>query len=484
MMKKYLLIFGFILSLSHLAAQESRTVHFMQFNPYSNLLNPAAEVKYTAYFSLPVISNINLNIENTGFNYDKIFKDNGTGKTLTINKFIDNLHKTNRLNLNFNLDVLTFGFKAGDLFVTFSDRIRADAYLFYPQTLFKLPLQGNMNYIDEPAEFDNLAVNANIYNELGIGFRYQINEHWAVGFKPKFLIGLANIKTEDCHFKLTTDPETYNLNMQENFSINSACLVDFSNLNNFNVSDISKCLFKNLGFAIDLGVNYKINDKWSVGAAVSDLGFIHWTTFAENYESHTEDGGRYYSDGQFYFSGIDASQIVDDEDYMDKFVDSLEAYFPVNSSSVKSYNSATYAKLVVEGRYQIHPNHAFSMMFRGDIINQFFIPSLTVAWDGMIGNFLNLCVNYTVLPHSYANVGVGVGFAFNGFQLYVATDNVLAPIKMLSTRQAGLQAGIVFSWGKHKSKKIEELPTEQPMQQPTEQPTQQPTQESIEQPAN
>jgi hypothetical protein len=443
-------------------AQESRTVHFMQFNPYSNLLNPAAPVKYKGYVGMPFMSNIHLNVENTGIQYDHLIKINETGKTLTINNFIDHLHKTNRLNLNLNLEIFSFGFKTKHLFVTVSDRIKTDAYLFYPKTLFKLPLQGNMNYIDEPAEFNNLAINANIYNELGVGFRYQINDQWAIGFKPKFLIGLANIKTNSSHFKLTTNPNNYDLTMEENFSVNTSLPVDIENIDDFDVKTL-KNIINNMGFAIDLGVQYQINEKWSVGAAVSDLGFIHWETYPTNYESHTADGGRYYRDGQFYFSGVDVAQLVDNKEYMDEFVDSLASYFPTNQTKLTSYNSATYAKVVLEGRYQIHRNHAFSAMFRGDIINRFFIPSLTVAWDGMIANFLNLCVNYTIMPHSYANVGVGIGFAFNGFQMYLATDNVLAAFDVVNSRQVGLQAGIVFNWGKQKITKPEQLPEEKPI---------------------
>ena len=67
------------------------------------------------------------------------------------------------------------------------------------------------------------------------------------------------------------------------------------------------------------------------------------------------------------------------------------------------------------------------------------------------------------MPHSYANVGVGIGFAFNGFQLYLATDNVLAAFDVLNSRQVGLQAGIVFNWGKQKKTKPEQLPEEKPI---------------------
>lgn len=462
MRNKTIIFLCLVLAALFSQAQESRTVHFMQFNPYSNLLNPAAPVKYKGYVGIPFISNIHLNVENTGIQYDHLIKINETGKTLTINDFIDHLHKKNRLNLHLNLEVFSFGFKTKHLFVTVSDRIKTDAYFFYPKTLFKLPLQGNMDYIDEPAEFNNLAINANIYNELGVGFRYQINDQWAIGFKPKFLIGLANIKTNSSHFKFTTNPNNYDLTMEENFSVNTSLPVDIQNLEDFDINTL-KNIINNMGFAIDLGVQYQINEKWSVGAAVSDLGFIHWETYPTNYESHTADGGSYYRDGQFYFSGVDVAQLVDNKEYMDQFVDSLASYFPTNQTKLTSYNSATYAKVVLEGRYQIHPNHAFSAMFRGDIINRFFIPSLTVAWDGMIANFLNLCVNYTIMPHSYANVGAGIGFAFNGFQLYLATDNVLAAFDVLNSRQVGLQAGIVFNWGKQKKTKPEQLPEEKPI---------------------
>lgn len=455
---KKLLLFIVILSVYVCAcAQESRTLHFMPFNPYADLLNPATDCGFNGYVGLPFFSNLSVNVENTGLTYNRLFKQTDQGKIVTLNKLIDHLHKSNRLNLELSEDIFSFGFKVGRFTVTAADRVRVQTHLFYPQTLLKLPLQGNMDYVEKPAEMKNLSAYLSAYNEFSIGLRWQINQQWAVAFRPKLLTGFANVHTADSYFLLTTDPDDYSMRMQEHFLVHTSFPLNvFDKEQEFSVGEFIRNLGRNFGAAIDLGATWQITPKWSVGLSMCDIGFIRWRSLATDLSSEIADGGKYYRDGDFYFSGIDVTRLLYDEDYPVNIYDSLKAYFPIDKEAIDHYTTATYARFIAEGHFQYLPNQRVSAMVRGDVVGRRFVPSLTVAWNATFANFFNLCVNYTMLPHSYANFGLGIGFAANGFQFYVATDNLLACFNALNARTVNIQSGIVFNWGKAGSRKSKE----------------------------
>lgn len=451
---KRLFLFIVILELAFLplSAQNIRTTHFMQYNPYADLLNPATEWKYANYVGLPIFTNLSINIENVGMAYKNIVKQTDQGKVLTINKFIDRLYKNNRLNFDINEPFLTFGKKFGRLSFSISEGVRMQGYFFYPQTFFKLPLQGNMNYVDEPAEMDKLSVYAMAYNELSFGFRYQIDDEWAIGVRPKFLTGIANLHTKDSYFKLETDPTTFAMRLNYHTNVLMSLPLDLVE-DESSVSEIVENIFHNYGFSIDLGTTWQ-RDEWSAGIAVCDLGFIRWKNHPISYYSATADGGTFYDGDAFYYTGIDAFRFVQDKNYIHEVEDSLKEYFPFEKEELKGYTTATYAKITMEGHYEYLPDQRVSAMLRGDIIGRRFIPSFTVAWDATFARFVNLCATYTILPNSYANIGLGIGLACNGFQFYVATDNVLAAFEQLSSKNISIQTGIVFNWGKVFSDKM------------------------------
>ncbi len=431
-------------------AQVGRTLSFMEYNPYRNYINPAYDVQMDGALGLPVLSGLNLVFYYTGLLYKNLFQYNETGKTLTINNFIDNLKTNNYLNVSANPNLLFIAFRKDKVYVTIQDRLRFDTYLTYPQTLFKVLLQGNMNYIDQPAEFDNLSVSSTLYNEFSVGFRIQATDKLAIGFRPKLLTGLANAYTISTYFKLTTDPETYDITLQESFDAN--CSLPFD-VNDVNMGDIPSNIFKNWGGAIDLGVEYKFDDHWSVAASACDLGFIKWKSNTMNFSSSIADGGSMYNNGSLVFSGIDVQQMLNDEEFFPKLVDSLKDYFPITTREIAGYNAMLKAKFTLSSSYHLNQNHAFSVLLRGDLVNKNFVPSMTVAWSGMMGNFFNACVNYTIMPNSYGNLGVGMAFVFNGIQLYLATDNIISAAQLLNAKNMHLDFGLLINWGKHKAPK-------------------------------
>lgn len=456
-LKPLIVILGLISFLLQVKAQDSRVLYFMNYNPYSSYTNPGIPSHSRLYIGIPILSNLNISVYNSSLHYNKLFKANETGTTVTADKFVNSLKKVNWLNTSMNIELLGFGFKADDLFVSVGYRIRFEEYFSFPDVLFKLPVKGNMAYIDAPAEMKKLRLNAMAYHELSVGLQYKLNDQLSIGIRPKLLMGLANINTKNSYFKLTTDPQTYEINIQEQLHVNTAMVV---NLDSVDVMQILPNVFKNFGFGIDLGVTYQFNDHFGVSAAVTDLGFIKWKTNPHTFRSEVVDGGSFYQDGGFCFSGLNTNSLNMDslndggvDQVVGQYTDSLLNYFPLEQS-YKPYTSSTYAKIYLSGYYRINKQNAFTLMFRGDIIGKSFLPSFTFAYSGNFFNLLDVYATYSIIGRNYLNVGAGLGLRLGPIQLYAATDNILAAFMPLNSPVLNVQMGLMVNISDKKSKKI------------------------------
>lgn len=475
-MKKIALILVIIVMAVTATAQDGITLHFMRMNPYSQYSSPSAFLPYNGHVGMPALSNINVAFTNTNFLYKTLFgtNDEGTITTIKLNDFADKLdRKYNALNTNFSLNIIDFGFRVNKLYFNVSYRIRSDEYLTYNKDLFNLPIHGNMSYANAgEAAKPELKLTMNAYQELSVGIQAEITPRIYIGVRPKILFGLAHAKTKAANASLYTNPDDYSLLISHNLDASLSCVIPYSiNIDTAGKPSIDfapdaflknwQNAFKNVGAAIDLGFTYRINNMFGVSASVLDLGFIRWKTNNYRFKSSTADSGPYYDDGSFIFNGLSQEDIEQLSDDPKEFGKKVLDYFPLDINPVPAYTDMISGRFLVEGYCNLSKYHRFSALFQGRIVNKQFIPSFTVAWNGNFLNIFDLCVSYTLSRRSYGNLGVGVGLNLGVFHLYAVTDNILSlahdkntPISLLSAKNANIQMGIVFDWGKVKEKKL------------------------------
>ncbi|MBO4656094.1 MAG: hypothetical protein J5644_11165 [Bacteroidales bacterium] len=478
-MKKIILLISIFTATLTMAAQDGITLHFMRLNPYSAYSNPSAHLQYRGYVGMPAVSNINVALTNTSIQYKTLFGTNeeGTVTTLKLNDFVDRLSKKkNLLNTNVSLNLIDFGFRTKPIRFAFSYRLRIDEYFSYNKDLFALPVHGNMSYVGEnhPAQPD-VKINVTAYQEIALGMQAEIHDRIYIGVRPKLLFGLANVKTRKMSATLYTDPEDYTMRLNYNLDASLASVIPYSVtkdssgktsiqidpkgfLNNWQNA------FGNVGAGLDLGFTYRINNMFGLSASFLDLGFIRWKTNCGNITgaiAETETS-TYYDDGSFIFSGLSEEDIKQLREDPEAFKDKILEYFPITYTQKKAYTQALASRFIVEGYCNLGKYHRFTALFQGRIVSNQFIPSFTVAWNGTFLNTFDLCVSYTLSQNSYANLGLGIGLNLGVFHLYAATDNIFgicnskSPQRsLLNARNANIQMGIVFDWGKLHENKLE-----------------------------
>lgn len=442
------------LVISSVKAQTVSPIDFMRMNPYQMNANPATDLPYESVMSF-FIGNIGLDVQNTTLRYDNLFEFDAEGRPATINlrQFANSLKVDNFLGFNVDVDFITFFRRLNKGMLTFNYGLKVQSDTKFSDGLFKVMAYGNSSFVGEENPVNlNLDVNAMAYQEIAVGYQLNVTDKLSLGARAKLLFGVANVTTEACNAQLYTDPDSYALRLRENvalkaglphvFYINEGKLMTNGQ---FRVGD----LFSNPGFGLDLAAEYRIDDQFSVVAAVHDLGFIHWSLNNIGFTSELNDVGQFYDNGDFLFNGLSAEQwglITSDETYREQFLDSLKHYFHTEITPIEKYNTALNTNVLLRGNYDLDPHNRFSAQMQGRFYGSGFRPALTFAYNGYFFEKLDVCVTYTMMPNSYDNIGFGIsGRLFKTCNIYLTTNNVVGFFKPLNSGGMNARLGIVFT---------------------------------------
>ena len=455
MSKLYRILWVLTLCLPWVArAQEVSPVDFMRMNPFQINSNPAADLPYMSAGAFAV-GNLCLTQQNTGLRYDNLFDFDAQGRPKYLNpsKFANSLKENNSLAFNMKENVFFGGFRQKKGFLTVAYNINAQGLVGFDKGLFDLLAKGNSAFLgeDNPAK-GNMGFNAQAYQEWAVGYQLNVTRKLSLGARAKLLFGGVNVNTDALSLKVVTDPDTYAIRIYEDIAMNLSLPAParFENgklLTNghFAVGD----LFKNVGFGLDLGAEYRFDEQFSMVAAVTDLGFIKWKNGTYRLYGGISDAGQFYENGNFLFEGLDVDQlqrIISDEHYRELFMDTLRDYFRIGSEDLAGYKTSLRTNLMLRGNYDIDAQNRVSAQVQGCFREDGFRPAMTLAYSGSFFDMLDVCATYTMMRGSYTNIGLGLGGNFGTFHIYAATSNIFGVFTPLNAKNFNLQAGIVFNF--------------------------------------
>lgn len=479
-MKRILLIVCAIISfVGVVKAQDgNNTSYFLSNLPQRYRLNPAYQPEYKVFIGLPGLSGISLNYLNSSFTVEDMLYKRDDSVYMDINKFYKSLHKRNYMYFNNENSILSIGVKAKKWYGTLDITQRNDFLFRYNKDLFTFLKYGN---IDHPSmDFGKLGVNMNSYLEVALGLSKQINDKLTVGGRFKVLMGIANVHMTDSDLDIVTEADgTMKLHSRQNIRISAPVQIrnertgqpfplnepiewdDFDfDTDDLGVSDFLHA--KNPGFAIDLGGEYKWDERLKLFASLTDLGFIRWGNKENNYN--------FYQDADFLWEGADISNSLNKnneghisvDSAFQKITDDLKDNFRLKSKG-GSYTTMLSPKLYLGATYQLNRTFDVGGLFRASLVNGMFIPSLTASANGRLIRNISASVSYSITRGSYVNLGAGLTAKLGPFQLYVETDNLLA-CNYTNTQSASGRFGINLLFGhkdhKKKKKAEEEAPVE------------------------
>jgi hypothetical protein len=430
----------FLFLTTNLSGQHSNTMYFLKNVPQSGYLNPARQFRCNFYLGFPGISSLYLNYDNNSFDFnDFIFK--GTGEyadslitflhpSYDVDLFLNKLKTRNILSEEVNESIFSLGFRAKNLYFTFDILERVSAKVSFPKDFLSILLKGNADFLGETADFSGFGVDLNWYREFGLGVSSKIGDKLTFGARGKLLFGKANLTTNRPvpDMGLYTDPTTLNLKFHSNISLNVSGPIDVITENDTikeidirdDIDPLDLILnSKNTGFGIDLGVEYKFNNLFTLSASVIDLGFIQWT----------QDTYNFTQDGEFEFNGFDVSSAMvingdwDFEEEAENLLDSIVDLFDIQNEG-NAYTTYLSPKVYLGGSVNITDKLNFGILSRSEIYGNKIRESLTLSANTLLAKFLSFSLTYSMMNNTYDNLGIGFAIKGGPLQFYMVSDHI------------------------------------------------------------
>jgi hypothetical protein len=197
--------------------------------------------------------------------------------------------------------------------------------------------------------------------------------------------------------------------------------------------------YQNPGFAIDLGINYRINKKNSLSASVRDLGMI-W--YNHNGMTLSEEQGY----GFIGFDLVNAVRFNEEPGYtnplylIDLVKDSIRNVW--HPKVVKAgFNSALAPKTILHFQHKSSEKLSFGVTNQSAFQKNNFQNVLTLT---ALQGWPNFSVFENLNLHGASEVSFGGGLQYEGdfIQAFLATDNIFAFYHPANNKTFSVTAGI------------------------------------------
>jgi hypothetical protein len=436
---KYILALFPILFVLDSSAQNSQVLYYMNL-PQRHLLNPALTPTNSVYIGLPVLSGVNLNVNNNFFSFSDVFiKGVAADSIVTFlhpdydpAKFLAKIKDINSLEPELQVQLFSLGFRAGkDLYIYLDVNERVDANIALPGDIFRLALKGNEQFVGSTIDLSSLRGDIIGYSEIGLGFSKNFTSKLRLGIKPKILLGIATASINNNSLGITVNDDythTLNADMMVNFSApvtvyttgqNSFDSIKFDDSRFKNGKDIVNYILnsKNIGFGIDIGAEYSFSDRLRVSAAVTDLGYIKWKRDISNLKAKS----------QYTFSGVNLLDVYNGTMTFDslgkEMLDSLKQSFYLTNKATPFTTTLPFG-VTLGGSYNLTKSVSLGLLSYTKFIGKQYKEALTLSANVNFGNAFSTTLAYTAMNSRYDNLGFGMAFRPGWFQIYFLADRI------------------------------------------------------------
>jgi hypothetical protein len=437
--KCLILLFISVLA-ADVTAQNSQGMYFMNL-PQNHLLNPAFRPSSRLYIGLPVISGVNLSLNNNFINFSDVFlKGKQPSDSIIsfihddfdVDRFLSRIKERSSVELQSVVQLLGVGFSAGKDLCFFMDiNERAESNLVFPGDLIRLGFLGNADMAGMAIDLSSLRADLRYFHEVGFGASKNVTEKLRIGAKAKLFFGVAAGSIENNALKLTVNNDythTLNADMALNISgplqfyvndENKIDSVEFDNERFDNFNGIRKFLTNttNPGFGFDIGAEYKITDRIIVSAAVTDFGFIKWKTDLTNLKVA----------GSYDFQGLSLQDVYDGtvtfEDFGKGIIDSLVNSFTITDNK-EPFTTTLPFGVSVGGKYNLTDKFSFGVLSHSRILGKQVKQALILSANMNLSNIFLASLCYTASNHYYDNLGLGFAARAGVVQFYLFADRI------------------------------------------------------------
>lgn len=439
--KRYALSMAVLAVAAATQAQDLNSGYFTQDYKYRHQMNPAFG-NDQGYVAIPILGNFNTKIQGNFGVKDVLFQNPTTGKydrtfmhpDVGYDQAMSGFNSgANKLATDVKVTGLSLGFKAFGGYNTIEMNGKASVNVQLPYELFDFA----KNLQNKSYEFGTIGVQAVSYSELALGHSRQLTKDLRVGAKLKMLFGIgrANLKIDDMKANLegdkwmiTSGDAKGEINLKGLQIPNKTD--EYKNGQTYQCADLGEIDIdgggiSGTGFAADLGAIYQIIDGLKVSAAVTDLGFISWSS------SHVLK----QKSGKFEFDGFHDLAVKDEnaapgstfDEQKDNYADQLTDFVNLQNEGDQGSQTtslAATANLGVEYQLPMYKPLSFGLLgqhhFNGDF--SWTEGRLSANWAPL--EWLDGGVNIA-LNSFCTSAGWILNIHPKGFNLFIGMDHIL-----------------------------------------------------------
>ncbi|MBD5176129.1 MAG: hypothetical protein HDT05_01740 [Bacteroidales bacterium] len=427
-------------------AQASYSGYYLDNYTHRYQLNPAmTDIDRKGFVAMPGLGNLNVGMQGNIHVSSLVYPVDGktvlfTHPDVPTSSVLKNIHDSNKLGANVELDILGVGFKAfgGQNVVTIS--AVADANVGVPGSLIRLLKEGVENKSYDISDF---RINASAYGKLQLNHAREISQvpGLKAGAAVKFLFGLGNVDGYFNNADLTLGHDTWTARTQADLYANISGAkfkyrYDDDGKQYVDGLDMDGFGLTGFGLGFDLGATYKWRD-FEFNLALLDLGFISWS----NTLYATTDGVHSINTSDYTF-GVESGEA---DATWDKMKSDLENLYQLESGPSDGRTRALRTTLNWGARYTLpyYRRLTFGMVnstrFNGTFTTTDFRFSANVRPVDCLSCSANL---------SAGTYGAGFGWLVNlnvkGFNLFLGMDRTFGK---LSKEYVPLNSNGEFNFG-------------------------------------
>ena len=456
-----------ILSVTASYAQALTGTYFLDNSLFRTRLNPAFSPRAN-YFGIPVLANTGVGVYGNVGAGSFLFPKDGQlytflNKNVSVEEFERKLTRYPGADINFNTDILNFGFyTSSSSFWSFDLGIQMDASIGIPKDFLMILKQG-MGSADNIYSLKgfNMFADASLYAAIGHSRDLSsIVKGLKVGAKFKFLASVASIGMDlgESTLELSQDKWTVNSKAQGTIATPLFRIVPSEEAGKTPSiqTNLSKIAPAGYGFAFDLGAEYRL----SIGSPVDGMTFSL---------SVLDLGGRFYksqnvqhlvSEGSASFSGMNDISLDNNADFSavaEEIKNDFLALANFKEGEAADFKLSTFPKIYagVEMPF-LHDKMSVGLLYSAKFMRRSTINELTLSYNLNPCKWFNLGVNWSFL-NAWKTLGWVIEFSPKaGVDFFIGSDytffNVMPKYYIpVDKAWANMRFGLNFMLGsKHK----------------------------------
>lgn len=353
--------------------------------------------------------------------YDLIKKDAAGDYFINFSQG-DNLEDFNPYRASLSVSTIGFAMNWKNWNFSLGHATRILGHLNFPRDTYSLLKDGNAPFIGQEVSV-GVAMQATSFNQYMLGASYG-TDIFRIGFRGKLLMGSQDVSTEEFGVRLFTDDDIYQLRFNNNYIINSSSLFTYNDLEDYSFevdrTVINTLFTRNVGFAFDVGMSFKVAESSTIGVAIYDVGKITWK----------EDVNNYNSKGGFSFDGLDIANYIGSESVVE-LRDSLLNLLEFEETN-EAYSSKLPLQFNVSLVHSINDQLDLDAAFNLSTINGYSAYNFRVGALYQLSDIAHLGLSYSYNQFEILNLGLSAIGKFGPVQVFARTDNLIGvfqPIK-------------------------------------------------------